>query len=81
MSQKNATFPDAVGRVKDLCFAFLFVLSSKGDSFKKKIQEPVENILEAMNQPDYLCWRYAELYSFSEVRNYQPCLTDRKTAM
>ena len=46
-----------------------------------KIQDPVENILEAISQPDYLHWQDTELYSLSEVRNYQPCLTDRKIAM
>lgn len=49
--------------------------------WKAKIQDPVENIFEAINQPDYLCWQYPELNGFSEVRDYQPDLTDRKTAM
>ena len=67
-------------------FAFPFALAHKGDYFffffgRAKIQDPVENILEAISQPDYLHWQDTELYSLSEVRNYQPCLTDRKIAM
>ena len=60
-------------------FAFPFVLALKGNDLfffffffrKAKIQDPVENILKAINQPDYLHWKDTELYSLSEVRNYQ----------
>lgn len=54
----------------DLCFAFLFVSPCKGNYFGGKSQELVENILEAVNQPDYIYWHYSKLYRFSEVKSY-----------
>ena len=48
--------------IKEMTFFFFFG--------RAKIQDPVENILEAISQPDYLHWQDTELYSLSEVRNY-----------